>query len=354
MSPPPLLSLDFLWYFLRRLVQNLKWGFGLPLGLSLVFAYWLYQRKAAQPTYYTATLTFVSSEERASKQSMVNALLGGMVETFSETNSSLKIEELILTRKFFQIVLFTPVQLSEGYDKPHQDYLINHYLYLFRYNANPQALKDTKNYFFFAQDTTPLDQRKFSRNEGRILLSIYNEMIKFYFNRLASPSGIITLSYQSTHEEFAALLLETMFERLDAYYTEKTVLKQRKLYEATCERRDKLRGDMKSLEAQYYNYLDSRQASAVSEVTVRKYGLQKELMTTMETYFMAVKNAEAAGFSLDQQTPVLQSIDVPMFPLPATPPNPLLHGVIGAVLGLILGLILLSTLTLGLIFLRKT
>lgn len=318
-------------------IYLLKWSW-LIVACGLAMGYWLYQRKLSQPTYYIANLTFMMNEDKATQQGLLSSILGfsgGLVEDNASLSTN-KIEELLHTRKLLQIALFTEVELETDYERPRKDYLINHFLYYFWHNSNPETLKDTAKHFYFKRDTTPAAERRFSRREGSVLLSIYNQIKNDQLSRFHSPANIITISYQCTKEEFAVVFTETLYKCLNDYYTQKTIEKQENLYKATCERRDTLDLKLRQVQSSYSGYLDGRNASAVNEVKVATYVKQKELMTVMETYFMAVKNAEAAGYALEQQMPVMQMIDSPMYPLPASRPNPVLHGILGLLVGMFL------------------
>ena len=320
-------------------------GSWLIIGLAALLGWYLRARKLSSPTYYTATLSFSLSESKGFQDGLVSSLLGFSGASTSEQGgtNAVEVEELLGTRRVMQMALFRRLSFKQSYDKPKEDFLVNHYLGLSGLRAN-WAGTELAN-FSFKHDSL----EAFSRTENQIFQMVFQRISASEFRRFRNNSGTINLSYQSVSEELAYEFVLALYESIDSFYTEKAVEKQRKVYEAAVKRRDALEARLQQDEADYYGYLDVRNAPGTNEVHVRKFAKQKKLMTTMEAYFLAIKNAEAAGMALEQKTPILQLIDPPMYPLSAAVPNPNMHLYIGIFAGGFLGLLIV----LGYVFGRQ-
>lgn len=331
---------------LRYTLRALLKGSLLIVGLSVLLAWYLWNRKRSTPSYYTATLTFSLSEDKGFQQDLMTSLLGfgGVSASESSDLNLTKIEELLSTRKVISLALFEELELRLSYEQPKKDYLINHYIDLLgmrgQWREQGSALAD----FRFTHHA--LDS--FSRTENSILLSVFGKINQQHLSSFRSGSGIFTISFQSSVEEFSFEFCHVLYQVVEDYYSEKSVEKQRKIYEAAMKRKAMLKEQLDADEYNYYNYLDRRNAAATQEVNVRIFALQKKLMTTMEAYFLAVKNSEASAMALEQKMPVMQLIDPPIYPLSATHPNPTMHLLIGAFIGFFFGL----ALVLGWVFAR--
>jgi capsule polysaccharide export protein KpsE/RkpR len=69
--------------------------------------------------------------------------------------------------------------------------------------------------------------------------------------------------------------------------------------------------------------------------------LGRKLTGEMEAYFLAIKNVETAKIALEQQTPMLQPIDKPIYPLRSEKPNAFRALIMGLIIGALLGFIII-------------
>lgn len=312
----------------------------LIIGAAILLGYYLYQRKAKQPTTYTATLTFMLSEDRGFQQGMIGSLFGTALGGSSDAgNFSLaKLDELIFTRSIIQKVLFYKVPLAQGAAPAKDDYLINHYIDLFGYRQQWKDSGSPMANFHFSSDSVPA----FNRDESALLLSIYSQLVNNHLNKYSTPGGVFTLNFTSASEIYSFEFINAMFYVFNEYYVEKTTEKQKKLLDVATERVSQLHSKMNTAEEAYIDYLNRNGASAAGQhhVQIQRQYLARELQVETEAYFGAVRAREAAVAALAQNMPLIQVIDAPIYPLSVSRPNAFIYFVIGAFAGTVIASIL--------------
>jgi hypothetical protein len=311
----------------------------LIIAAALLLGYYLYQRKAKQPTTYTATLTFMLSEDRGFQQGMIGSLFGSTLGNSDAGNFSLaKLDELIFTRSIIQKVLFYKVPLAKDAAPAKDDYLINHYIDLFGYRQQWKDSGSPMANFYFTSDSVPT----FNRDESALLLSIYSQLVNTHLNKYSTPGGVFTLNFTSASEVYSFEFINAMFYVFNEYYVEKTTEKQKKLLQVATERVGQLYSKMGAAEQAYINYLNQNGASAAGQnhVKIQQQYLARELQVETEAYFGAVRAREAAVAALAQNMPLIQVIDAPIYPLSVSQPNAFIYFVIGAFAGALIAAVL--------------
>ena len=318
---------------------------------AIALGYFLYQKKAKEPTTYTATISFMLSDDSGFQQGMLGSIFGTVFNGSDAGTLNLsKLDELIFTRSIIQHVLFAEATVTTPYSNglPKNDYLINHYIDIFGFRSTwieneIEHLKD----FYFKHDSFPI----FTRDENSILLNTYTQIIQMHLSKYSTPGGIMTVNFTSIHEAFSYEFLNKLFEIFDKYYSDKTTEKQKKVLEAATERVFKLKSKMEAAENAYIKYKNHNNAVAAghNHALIQEQYLARELQVEMEAYFTAVKAREVAEAALAQSMPLIQVVDAPIYPLYASRPKPLIHFIIG----FLLGFILISGIVIGRKFLKE-
>ncbi len=300
-------------------------------GLSIGLGYYLYQRKIQQSTVYTATLTFMLSEDNV-QQGVLGNLLGFRGMDMNSGNGSInlsKLEELLMTRKISQMALFHRATIRLYPDQSErEDFIINHYL---RLKGYPESA-------MFKTDSLDL----FSRSENERLLSVHGQITREGLKKYISPSGIFNMNFTSTSEEFAYEFLNVLYNQLDSYYFESSIRKQKLLAEAAETRCAKLKGEVVTAENAYADYKNKNNRAAAGQHYdgIQTQYLARDLQVKMEAYFSAVRAAEAAQVALREQGQLIELIDPPIYPLAMNAPNGFVHLMLGLLAGAVLGLVL--------------
>lgn len=314
-------------------LTELRRKFWVVLLCMVILGGYLYTRKSKDPIIYTGSLSFMLNEKADMSRSMLEGLLSsglGNSGEYSSNNMDLqKMEELITSRNIIQKVLFSRQKMTLRWGTPKEDFLINHYLHEFWYGGAAEGA-------YFQHDSTEI----LNKDEGARLQSVYRAIIRGQLKKYATPAEIMNISFESTNEEFSYVFVNVLFSVLDRYYMENTLEKQREILRAARWRVDSLEREMSKAESNYFNYLNQHNAYTRQNVAITQQRLQRRLAAETETYLLSFKNQEMAAIALEQQEkfPILRKLDPPMYPLPTTVPNPMLHLIIGTFLGAIMGI----------------
>jgi len=336
-----------------RLVQSYIWELIKYAWVIAIFAlalgYNMRQSKVKIPVQYVAFLNFSINESSGADQSFMQQILGSGMLGITALDSDLGLgkasggmpilQELIKTRKTIELVLFQKIILPNESGKTKDDFFINHYLELFGFRDEWRKAKSNLANVYFTHDSI----EAFSRDENSLLLMVYGNIIKNNLSDGISKAGILTLRFRSPNEIFSYNFLKVFYDELNTYYTQKSIEKQRRIYEAANIRRDSLEKEMNKAEKGYIGYLNTHNLAAMGqhaeEIEIQYLG--RKLSGEMEAYFMAIRNVEASKIALEQQTPLLQSIDKPVYPLGKEVPNVFMAMVMGLAIGAFLGVALI-------------
>jgi hypothetical protein len=201
-----------------------------------------------------------------------------------------------------------------------EDLLINHFIEEFKLIpsfASDTALKDFKGF-------THTNLEHFSYAENKVLDKIYLQFQKGGMYSIdakkkagivAQGAGIITLSFVSNNEALSKVYIDCLYAVLSNYYIQKATVKQLRSYELICQRADSLKQVLFEREGEGANYLDQNKGliKMTKRLSIERAKRDVEMLGLM--YAEVLKNQEVARFTLENQTPVFQVIDVPTFPL---------------------------------------
>ena len=312
---------------------------------SLLIGYYLYRSKAKIPTTYTASLSFSYNEASGADQGFMQQVLGGGFLGLSGLDSELEgssgktlLQELIKTRKTIELTFFQKISLPDKNGKEKEDYFIHHYLEIFGYReAWKKAKSHLADIYFTSNDT-----ETFSRDQNILLQTAYSSILSQNLTDELSKAGILTMHFSSSSEVFCYTFLRKFFDVLNTYYTQKSIEKQRRIFEAAKSRRDSLESEMDKAEKGYISYLNTHNLSAMGQHAekIEIQYLGRKLTGEMEAYFLAIKNVETAKIALEQQTPMLQPIDKPIYPLRSEKPNAFRALIMGLIIGFLLGFVI--------------
>lgn len=308
------------------IIEVLKYSWLIAIGAAL-FGKYMYDRKMATPTTYTADFSFEFNEAMSENKSSIARLFGGGFSggESGSTMSFKKLEEIAQTRKIILNVLFHKANLKYN-EKIKEDYIINHYLRNFYYQK-----EDESNFYFKTDSIDP-----YNKKANYLLKYIYNAIVKQHLI-LDPTSHIMHLKAISNSEDFSYELVVAFYEELTEYYDEQSTGQKKRFYEMAEERTAQLRGKLDNAEINYISYVNSNGAEAGgrNNIMIKTQFLSTELRNATEAYFASLKTMESAWVSYEsqKQIPTIIVVDPPLYPLTVSAPNPFLHMVLGVVLG---------------------
>jgi hypothetical protein len=312
--------------------------------LAILLGYYMYQSKKKIPAQYAAFLSFTINEGSGADQSFMQQVLGGGLG-FGILDSELGIgkggggmamlQELIKTRKTLELVLFEKVRIPDKNGTEKEDYFIHHYVDLCGYRDKWKKEKNGLADIYFTDDST----HAFNRAQNSLLGFVHGNIVRFDLTDNVSKAGILTLKFKTPNEQLSYNFLRKFYDNLNTYYTTKSIEKQQRIYKAAIDRRDSLEKAMDRAEKEYINYLNTHNLAAMGQHAeqIEIQYLGRKLSGEMEAYFMAIRNVETAKIALEQQTPLLQAIDKPMYPLGKEVPNAFIALIMGLAIGGFLG-----------------
>jgi hypothetical protein len=159
---------------------------------------------------------------------------------------------------------------------------------------------------------------------------------------VSQGAGIFILEFKSFSEKFSKYFIESLYANLSKFYVEKTINKHLRNYTIIKRRADSLKVIVESRENQGADFYDSNLNPAKMTMRVRGERIRKDVEIVNLMYAEVLKNLEISKFSLESNTPILQAIDTPVFPLEYKKPSKLKTAIIFAfIFGIIASVILL-------------
>jgi len=295
-------------YLISKWVIICIFGFGgAALGLTASFI--------IKPTY-TAHLSFALIEKSsgggladlASSFGFAGLIGGGSNGAFSGDN----LLEIIKSRHAVEETLLTPVNY-----KGKQKTLIEAYI---DFTKMRESLKKVKNNKDLRDLAYPVGQSRstFNRTQDSILFVVYDSFLKGQSLKIVRKDkkvSIVNVDFSSNDEVFSKLFVETLMDQTYSFYRQTKTSQSRYNIEMMQQKADSVR---LLYEAALYkgagfspvNINPALQYAAVPRI---KQEGQAQLYGTVYTEIL--KNLETLKLDLARETPLVQIIDQPVYPL---------------------------------------
>lgn len=288
---------------------------------------------SSQKPVYTAELTFTSENDGSGSISAYAGIAsqfgldigGGSGSAFEGDN----LMHLMSSRRLIQKTLFTPVEINKG-----KELLINYYLKLGEKN---QKNKTQKSIFFTSEEQGN------NRQRDSIVMQISSALSPLLdIQRIDKRSDIISVKMKNEDEFFAKTFAETLVNTVIQYYTDYKVKKIRQNVAILQRQTDSIRNLING------NILDIAVSSDLNVNPTRQIvrtGIQRKQVDAQVNgalYTELVKNLELSKLTLRKETPLIQIIDPPMFPLEKKKMGRLKGAVIFGFAGFIITIIIIT------------
>ncbi len=279
-----------------------------------------------QPSTYKATATFIVEDKSGSK----GGGLSGLASQFGIDMGSLtggggglfdgdNILEIMKSRKIIEGVLLSKVE-----DEIPQKGLTIADFYL--ENSPIKAALATKNISIQSLGFSKLtEDSKHTIQQDSVLYLIYSRIKKdLNVDKQNKKSTIITLDINSPNQVFSKTFVEKLLQQTSAMYID---IKTGNLSKSIA----KIQGKADSLQAVLSSKGDIRNFINLS---VPNEGISRDKNVSSALYGEVVKNLETMKLSLINQTPVIQVLDMPKYPLLDQRTPARYHLLIGFALGI--------------------
>ncbi|WP_431245222.1 Wzz/FepE/Etk N-terminal domain-containing protein [Flavobacterium sp. P21] len=266
---------------------------------------------------YTATLSFALEDDKSGGGGLGGALglassfgldLGGSGGgIFTGTN----LTELFKSRSMVEKTLLSPINLNGKEISIAELYIKN--------NEWRESWKD-KPSIYKIQFLPNANRKNFTRVQDSILGKIYGKLSKsdLSVSQKDKKASIITMDVSSTNELFAKIFCEALAKQVGKFYVE-TKSKKARMNMAILEHQvDSIRGELNGaitgVAVANDNTFNLNPALNVRRAPSARRQVDVQANTAILTEL--VKQAELAKVTLRKETPLIQVIDRPIFPLP--------------------------------------
>ncbi len=259
---------------------------------------------------YTARLSFVmqGEESRGGIADLASqfglSMGGGSMGAFGGDN----LFELLSSRLMVEKTLLKPVLVAE---KPTN--LLNLYITTYQLNKAWAKTPQLQNLNF------PISQNRstYSRNQDSVLQIICTiiQQKQLVIDKRSKKLSFGDLSFVSTNETLSKMFLENLMSEAQAYYIEIKTKRSRENYE-------RLQNEVDSIRSAYALAINAR-ALAVDDTpnAIRQSASVSTIEKTTEMQYLAAtyaemkKNLELAKVTMNNNTPLIDVVDTPRYPL---------------------------------------
>lgn len=312
-----------IWHFLwsKWLIILVAGLLGGAIGLTLSF---LIKPK------YTARLTFAVANDKSNPLGAYSGLAsmagidlgGGGSDLFSSDN----IMGLMKSKKMIESTLLSPIEVDGK-----KMTLVERYI-----TFNDLRKKwDKKPNLTNIHYEVNCDPSKFSRTQDSIIGTIYGNLIKESIS-VGKPDKKLSMieSKITTNDEiFSKLFLEELISQVSDFYIETKTKRLKQNVDILQSRADSLSAVLSSSTFSIASITDQNLIPSKAIVNAGRARKQIDLQVAGAVYGEVVKNLELAKVTLQKETPLIQVVDSPVYPLEIKKLRKLTSLVLGGILG---------------------
>lgn len=295
---------------------------------------------------YTARLTFAVANDKSNPLGAYSGLAsmagidlgGGGSDLFSSDN----IMELMKSKRMIESTLLSPIEV-DGENMT----LIERYITFKKLHKS----WNKKSYLSNIHYEIKCDPSKFSRVQDSIIGTIYDDLIKNSIS-VGKPDrklSMIESKITTTDEVFSKEFLEALIVNVSDFYIETKTKRLKQNVDILQGRADSLSNILTSSTLSIASLTDQNLNAARAMVNAGRARKQIDLQVAGAVYTEVVKNLELAKVTLQKETPLIQVVDNPVYPLEKEK----LKKLVGLVLGGIIGGVLIVVWLLGNLFIQR-
>lgn len=188
---------------------------------------------------------------------------------------------------------------------------------------------------------TGSDPDKLSKVENKVLNMLIDDLLlskQLTFEALKKKStgfvstpnsGIVIIAYENANEAICKELPRAIYDELSTFYSEAVTYSLQSNFDLIAQRADSLGEVLINLERETANAMDEGYDVFKFKGRLAENRLKRNLQIVEVLYGEVIKNKELARFNLDQEKPVFQIIDEPLYPLDIKERSMLLFGLVG-------------------------
>lgn len=273
---------------------------GIALGIA-----WM------KPIHFKAESAFIAEE--TSKGGGLSSMMSiasqfGLGGGGGKDNSE-KLIEMLKSRKIFERAMLDSATIDGK-----TDFIINHFL---DHTNFGKALRNQEAFQSFRYESA----EKLSRTQDSVFMILHENMHKVGIKTESKKSSsMLKLNILTEHEELSVALNKAMLSKLNEYYVETTVARQKNMFNILQNRADSIRMEIELREKLMAKTTDENMLSYRMEQRIDALRLKREIQVNNLVYAEVIKNLEMARANLLNETPVLSVIDEAVPPLEKVKP----------------------------------
>ena len=318
--------------FIRLKIKPLILGVIVSASLGVTYSF------IKKPTY-SSHLSFLVNENQSPSLNLSS--LAGMAGIGNIGGGSISEDKLVFlatSRYILSTTLLSKISINSK-----ETSLANLYIDVYKMENGFKADTALKGFTYFKNNS--IDSLTYQENKvmGIIVKHIEDtKSLKVESKKksgiVSQSSGIITVDYHSKNEDLSKYFLDLLYSNLSKHYIEKSIQRQLKNYRLIKKRADSLSDLLFDRENDGAKLVDENLniAKMSGRLKIERTRRESELLFLMHSEVL--KNLEVAKFNLESQTPALQLIDSPIFPLKVEHPSAIKFGLLASVLGFIVTL----------------
>ena len=301
----------------------------LGASIGLVYAY-------RQPITFKAILTFVVEEDKNSTGAGLGILASQLgFDVGSSTSGGLfsgaKLLEFMQSRSIIEKTLLTPLVINKNNTNLAEYYIKIHKLR----ESWPENIKSKQTNYFFINDPST-----FNKEQDSILETFYLNLtspVNLKIGNEDKKSSLTSIIVESQDEIFSKFFCESLVNVTSQYYIElkskRAQLNVKILQNQVDSIRNALNNDISSIAVNSDQNYNLNPTMSIRKTNNSKRALDVQSNTTI--FVSLLSNLEMAKMSLRKETPLIQIIDPPTFPLRKNKVSKLKFLILGGFLAII-------------------
>ena len=282
---------------------------------------------------YQADITFVVQSPAAESSSLSNIgniassfgfNIGSSESAFSQAN----VMELFKSRRIIEATLLKTADIN---DKKN--------ILLIDYYTNVKNLRNSSEWIDDKIDN--LDFKIRTNKRDSIISLFWNNIVEnnleVSFN--STDASIITLSFIFQDQYFAKVFVENIIDEMSKFYVGYNTSQSRNTLEFIQNRADSVYLELKLAEEEYAKVQDINQRIVKASGRLKELQLMRTVQVLNTMYIELVKNLELSKLTLLKETPIIEVMDGPVFPLEDKKIKPLILIVLFVFLAIFLAII---------------
>jgi uncharacterized protein involved in exopolysaccharide biosynthesis len=282
----------------------------LLLVIALAFMGIMLFRYYTTPPTYSADMTF-TLRTFGKGSSPAAALLGnfGLGLEAGEGFSIKRMLDLAKSRRVITGPLFSMITINGK-----NDYVANHLIRLYdKHEEWAKSSNEKMRGFLFTHSNID----KFDDVEKSIYSTVTQQLNSLYSIAEDKETKIITLSVNSRNKELTMFLCNNIYESISEYYIQQSIEKEARNYEITRKRADSTGIELITAELRLAQYRQQNRDLRLETEKIKENALERIVERLSFMYRETARSMETAKFNLDNQTPIFQEIDRPLYASPS-------------------------------------